>query len=139
MSHSASHGVSCCACPRADLARRHLAHSQPPETVCAGLVADALKRGSTDNVSILLVRIGTKPIVLGSVAGAGGARPRTVALAEQRLRDQSMSDQELAEKARELKRQGKYVPRHLQMYLKDGPPSKASRSSCPAVVQTPPA
>ena len=92
-----------------------LARSQPPAQVCAGLVAEALRRGSTDNVSVLLVRLGAKPITLPSRPGQG---PRTVALAEQRKNDAKLSEEELVAKANELKRQGKYVPRHLQVYLR---------------------
>ena len=41
-----------------DFARRMLVQEQKPAVVCEGLVAEALKRGSTDNVSVLLVRLG---------------------------------------------------------------------------------
>lgn len=82
--------------------------------MCAGLVAEALKRGSTDNVSVLLVRLGSKPITLPSRPGQG---PRTVALAEQRQNDATLSNEELVAKACELRRQGKYIPRHLRAFL----------------------
>ena len=60
-----------------DFARRMLVQEHAPEVVCEGLVAEALKRGSTDNVSVLLVRLGSKPIAAGTgrVGGADrGAR-----------------------------------------------------------------
>jgi hypothetical protein len=99
-----------------DFARRMLVQEQKPAVVCEGLVAEALKRGSTDNVSVLLVRLGSKPIAAGT--GRVGSGPRAAAMGSQRAVDATLDDDELRAKAAELKRLGKYIPMHLKQYLK---------------------
>jgi serine/threonine protein phosphatase PrpC len=98
-----------------DFARRMLVQEHAPEVVCEGLVAEALKRGSTDNVSVLLVRLGSKPIAAGT--GRVGSGPRAKAMGSQRAVDATLPEDELMAKALELKRQGKYIPMHLKRYL----------------------
>ena len=130
-----------------DFARRMLAQDHAPEVVCEGLVAEALKRGSTDNVSVLLVRVGSKPIAAGTGLVGSGPRARQDTLAlpltyflvcfrtytllvsltfdvcegramgSQRAVDATLPEDELKAKALELKRQGKYIPMHLKRYL----------------------
>jgi len=98
-----------------DFARQLLAREHHPAVACEGLVAEALKRGSTDNVSVLLVRLGSKPI---AAAKQPGMKPRSQAMAEQKAVDATLPEDELRAKAAELKRQGKYIPMHLKRYLK---------------------
>lgn len=98
-----------------DFARRLLVQEHAPAVVCEGLVAEALKRGSTDNVSVLLVRLGSKPIAAGT--GRVGSGPRAAAMGSQRAVDATLPEDELKAKALELKRQGKYIPMHLKRYL----------------------
>lgn len=89
---------------------------QELSVVCEQLVSEALRRNSTDNISVLLVRLGSKPIAAGT--GRVGSGPRAESMGSQRAVDATLPDDELKAKAMELKRQGKYIPMHLKRYLK---------------------
>ena len=64
-----------------DYARGQLALGHSPAQACESLVAEALKRGSTDNVSVLMVRLGDRAIDPPKQASLG---PRSMALGMQR-------------------------------------------------------
>ena len=75
-----------------DHAWKHLANKDSPDHAAEQLVAYTLKRGSTDNVSAIVVRLGKSSL--------------------------GPSKEEFKEKALALQREGKYIPLRLRQYLK---------------------